>query len=86
VAAVIHRCGGFQVVRTPARTEIQRTKMPFLPHLAAPEDRRMREVGRIARFSGLCAALIGLIGLLWQLREPCPKSFTLGGVIMASCK
>lgn len=46
----------------------------------------MREVGRIARFSGLCAALIGLIGLLWQLREPCPKSFTLGGVIMASCK
>jgi hypothetical protein len=57
--------------------------MPFLPLLAQPEDSRMHEVGRIVLISGLYVALIAL---LWQLREPCPKSFTLGGVIMASCK
>jgi hypothetical protein len=83
VAAAIHRYGGFQVVRTPARPEIRRTKMPFLMYLVTSGDRRMREVRRIVLFSGLCVALIAL---LWQLREPCPKSFTLGGVIMASCK
>jgi hypothetical protein len=83
VAAAIRRCGGFHVVRTPRRTDIRQTKMPLLPRLAAPEDSRMHEVGRIVLISGLCVALIAL---LWQLREPCPKSFTLGGVIMASCK
>jgi hypothetical protein len=43
----------------------------------------MREVVRIVLFFGLCVAVIAL---LWQLHEPCPKSFTLGGAIMASCE
>jgi hypothetical protein len=43
----------------------------------------MRKLGRVVLISGLCVALIAL---LWQVRDPCPKSIIIGGMIMAGCR